>query len=116
MARPVNPYIAGAPRRGAQGFFGRQDTLEWVQRELRNPATNALVLFGQRRIGKTSLLLQLQRTLSTELFLPVYFDLQDQATRLLSHVLYDLADTVAERAGLERPDAASFDDRGQFFR
>ena len=33
---PVNPYIAGAPLRQARGFFGREETLEWVQRELRN--------------------------------------------------------------------------------
>src|SRR5574341_1529285 len=54
MTLPANPYIAGAPLRGEKGFFGRQDTLDWVQQELRNPQTNALVLFGQRRIGKTA--------------------------------------------------------------
>ena len=53
----INPYVAGAPLLGERGFFGRQDTLDWVTRELRNPTTNALVLFGQRRIGKTTLLL-----------------------------------------------------------
>jgi hypothetical protein len=73
MAQPVNPYVAGAPLRGEQGFFGRQDTLDWVARELRNPATNALVLFGQRRIGKTTLLLQLQRTLPADAFLARLF-------------------------------------------
>lgn len=112
----VNPYIAGAPLRKTQGFFGREETLEWVKRELRNPATNALVLFGQRRIGKTSLLLLLQNTLATEDFLPVYFDLQDQATRPLGQVLYDLADTIADRIGVERPVTGNFDDRGVFFR
>jgi hypothetical protein len=115
MSQPINPYVAGAPLRGGRGFFGRQDTLDWVARELHNPATNALVLFGQRRIGKTTLLLQLQRTLPTEAFLPVYFDLQDQATRPLGQVLADLADTVTERADLESPDSDAFDDRGHFF-
>jgi len=114
--QPANPYVAGAPLRGEQGFFGRQDTLEWVARELRNPATNALVLFGQRRIGKTTILLQLERTLPADVFLPVYFDLQDQATRPLGRVLADLADAVAERIGLEPPDPADFDDKGHFFR
>jgi len=114
--QPANPYVAGAPLRSEQGFFGRQDTLEWVARELRNPATNALVLFGQRRIGKTTILLQLERILPADAFLPFYFDLQDQATRPLSRVLADLADTVAERIGLEPPDPADFDDEGLFFR
>jgi len=108
--------MAGAPLRGQRGFFGRQDTLEWVARELRNPATNALVLFGERRIGKTSLLLRLQQTLSADTFLPIYFDLQDQAVRPLGRVLADLADTVTERAGLRPPSPDVFDDQGRYFR
>jgi tetratricopeptide (TPR) repeat protein len=115
MANYTNPYVAGAPLRGERGFYGRQDTLKWVIRELRNPATNALVLFGQRRIGKTTLLLQLQQTLPGDQFLPVYFDLQDQATRSLSSVLADLADTMAEKAGLTPPDPEAFDERGRHF-
>lgn len=115
MVIPTNPYIAGAPLRGQSGFFGRQDVLEWVERELRNPNTNALVLFGQRRIGKTTLLLQLQRTLPDEAFLPVYFDLQDQARRTLGMVLADLADTIAEHAAMPLPDAKNFDDNGRYF-
>jgi tetratricopeptide (TPR) repeat protein len=111
-----NPYIAGAPLRGERGFFGRQDTLDWVGRELRNPATNALVLFGQRRIGKTTLLLQLKRTLPVADFLPVYFDLQDQAPRPLGKVLADLADQLAEQAMMDAPTVEAFDDRGRYFR
>ncbi len=116
MARPVNPYVAGAPLRGQEGFFGRRDILSWVERELRNPTTNALVLTGQRRIGKTSILLQLQRSLPADAFLPVYFDLQDQAARPLAQVLADLADVLAERVGLDPPPPDTFDDQGQFFR
>lgn len=115
MNRRVNPYVAGAPLRGGIGFFGRRDTLEWVSRELHNPATNALVLFGQRRIGKTSLLLQLQRELPSGGFLPVYFDLQDQTRRALGAVLADLADTLAESVGMEGPSRKDFDDQGHFF-
>jgi len=116
MARPVNPYVAGAPLRGEQGVFGRKELLDWVTRELRNPATNALVLMGQRRTGKTTMLLQLERTLPADCFLPVYFDLQDQATCSLGQVLADLADTIAEKAGIEALDPAVFDDRGLSFR
>lgn len=114
--QPVNPYVAGAPLRGGQHFFGRQDVLDWVARELRNPSSNAIVLFGQRRIGKTSLLLQLEHTLPADVFLPIYFDLQDQATRSLGQVLADLADTIAERLDLNSPEPDDFDDRGRFFR
>jgi tetratricopeptide (TPR) repeat protein len=115
MAQPVNPYVAGAPMQGEKGFFGRQDTLDWVVRGLRNPVANSLVLFGQRRIGKTTLLLQLERTLSTHAYLPIYFDLQGQAVRPLGQVLADLADAVSEHIGLEPTDPERFDDRGLFF-
>lgn len=111
-----NPYIAGAPLRAGKAFFGRQDILQWAMQELRNPASNALVLFGQRRIGKTSLLLQLQGGLPREAFLPVYFDLQDQAKRPLNQMLLDLVDTITERAGVELPKPVAPDERGVWFR
>jgi tetratricopeptide (TPR) repeat protein len=116
MARRVNPYVAGTPVRGDGGFFGRRDALDWVVQELNNPGTNALVLFGQRRIGKTTVLLRLERTMPAESFLPVYFDLQDQAERPLAQVLAELADTLAEATGLDSPDPDVFDDQGTFFR
>lgn len=116
MSRARNPYVAGAPLRRKEDFFGRQDILRWAERELYNPATNGLVIFGQRRIGRTSLLLQLQRTLPAGAFLPVYFDLLGQTTCPVGQVLADLADTVAWQAGLEFPDPEAFNNRGRFFR
>jgi DNA-binding winged helix-turn-helix (wHTH) protein len=115
MLHAVNPYVAGAALLGSKGFFGRGDTLQWVQSELSNPSTNSLVLYGQRRIGKTSLLMQIRRTLPSDRFMPVYFDLQDQASRPLAHVLADLADTVAEQAGMATPRLEFFDDSGRYF-
>ncbi len=115
MVEPTNPYIAGNPLRNVQGFFGRQDVLDWVAHELRNPSTNALVLYGQRRIGKTSLLMQLQRTLPMDTFVPVYFDLHDQTTSPLGSVLADLADTVALQMQMASPKSTLFDHRGHYF-
>jgi tetratricopeptide (TPR) repeat protein/8-oxo-dGTP pyrophosphatase MutT (NUDIX family) len=116
MTQPFNPYVAGRPLRKKRGFFGRKDTVKWVSQELLNLSTNALVLFGQRRIGKTTLLLQLERILATDDFLPVYFDLQDQAECPLDQVLVNLADVIAEHVGLELPHLTSIDKRGNFFR
>jgi tetratricopeptide (TPR) repeat protein len=115
MTQPVNPYIAGSPLGNEKGFFGRQDTLKWVSQELHNPATNALVLAGQRRIGKTTILLQLERNLSSDVFLPLYFNLQDKATLPLGCVLADLAGRVARRINWQLPDPDAFDDQGHFF-
>jgi WD40 repeat protein len=115
MTLPVNPYIAGAPLRAERGFFGRQDTLDWVERELRNSQTNALVLFGQRRIGKTTLLLQLARNLAPNEFIAIYFDLQDQASRPLGQTLADVADILCEKANLNLGQLGPFDDQGRYF-
>jgi tetratricopeptide (TPR) repeat protein len=116
MAHPVNPYVAGTPLRQRQGFFGRQDVIQWVIRELKNPSTSALVLHGQRRIGKTSLLLQLQKYLPEAEFFPVYFDLHDLASAPLGQTLADLADLVLEKLGSDPPESLKFDDQGRVFR
>ena len=72
-----NPYIAGNPIKSEPGFYGREDVFREVQRLLNNSNENALVLYGQRRIGKTSILLQLQRRLQEDgAHTPIYFDLQ----------------------------------------
>ena len=113
---PHNPYVAGRTLiPGLPGFFGRQDILVWVKQELHNPATNALVLFGQRRIGKSSLLLHLEHTLPQDAFLPIFFDLQDLATRPLGQVLADLADKISEKVDIESPNSDLFDNQGNFF-
>src|SRR5829696_5375800 len=95
---PRNPYIAGKALGQDRGFFGREDILRLVETKLASPDQNALVLFGQRRIGKTSILLQLQRRLASPLFLPIYFDLMDRARRPLGQVLFDIASTIAAEA------------------
>src|SRR5438477_4796061 len=74
-SKACNPYVAGRPLGQEHGFFGRQEILRTVESELRSPERSTVVIFGPRRIGKTSLLLQLQRTLPSPSFLPVYFDL-----------------------------------------
>lgn len=113
----VNPYIAGNPISGGNGFFGRSDILREVMQVLRHPQHNAIVLYGQRRIGKTSVLYQLEQQLATtQEFTPVYFDLQDKADKPLSQVLAELAQKIAHVVGLAAPDTTLFDAEGEYFR
>lgn len=114
--RARNPYIAGNPLTGREGFFGRKDLLDWVSTELLNTNTNALVLYGQRRVGKTTLLLQLQKYLPRDRFFPVYFDLQDQSQKRLGKVLADLVDAAGSGINLREYDTKDFDDEGKYFR
>lgn len=106
MDRPINPYVAGLPIQGEKGFFGRQDILRTVQKELSNPGTNVLLLFGQRRIGKTTLLKQLHRLLPSDKFLPVFFDLMDRAGRTLGEVLTELAEAILDTLAEKLPNLA----------
>ncbi len=79
--RRFNPYVAGSPVFSEELFFGREPLL---QRILQTIHTNSLLLHGERRIGKTSILHQLRRRLETlddpeYRFFPVYVDLQGTA-------------------------------------
>lgn len=100
----ANPYIAGNPVGGSGAFVGRADVLRSVLRVLKNPNENAIVLFGQRRIGKTSVLQELERRLPQEgPYRPFYFDLQDKAALPLSHVLHELAQRLAQGIEVNTP-------------
>ncbi|MBN2084682.1 MAG: AAA family ATPase [Anaerolineales bacterium] len=69
-----NPYVIGTPlRAGSPLFFGREDVMTFLLDHLTAAHRNNLVLIGQRRTGKSSLLKQLPLRLGTD-FLPVYLD------------------------------------------
>jgi len=91
----LNPYIAGNPVGGGEAFIGRSDVLRSVLRLIKKEHENSIVLFGQRRIGKTSVLQELSENLSSKgPYSPVYFDLQDKAAQPLELVLRQLAEKI----------------------
>ena len=111
-----NPYIAGNPVRGHSNFVGRSDILRDVLGLLRNPNANAIAIYGQRRIGKTSILFQLEQQLAeTGNYLPVYFDLHDKADLSLPEILYRLAGQIGRYVDMNPPDRDKFDADGGFF-
>ena len=78
MRRRFNPYIAGAPVLDLDMFFGREQLVERILQTIHN---NSLLLYGERRIGKTSLQHHIRRRLLAlddpqYAFFPVYIDLQ----------------------------------------
>jgi hypothetical protein len=78
MKRRFNPYIAGAPVLDAKMFFGREQLIERILQTIHN---NSLLLYGERRIGKTSLQHHLRRRLQqlddpNYEFFPIFVDLQ----------------------------------------
>jgi WD40 repeat protein/tetratricopeptide (TPR) repeat protein len=95
MSEMINPYIAGAPVTEKTMFFGRQDVFEWVQRSLTGKFVNhILVIHGQRRIGKTSVLKQIPFHLPPT-YIPVFFDLQGRTHTTIDRFLWRLAKEIA---------------------
>lgn len=76
--RRFNPYVAGAPVLDENLFFGRDQLIDRILQTIHN---NSLLLYGERRIGKTSIQHHLRRRLQeledpSYRFFPVYVDLQ----------------------------------------
>ncbi len=99
-----NPYIAGDPvgdeDTDEDTFVGRTDVLQAVLDVVSNPTANAIVLYGQRRIGKTSVLQRLLVELPTEgVYHPILFDLHNKAQWTLGQVLQELAQAISDKLG-----------------
>jgi len=69
-----NPYIYGDPVRDDLMFFGRAAEMEEILQAITKPAKQDILVVGERRTGKTSLLYQLQRRLARP-FIPVFAEL-----------------------------------------
>ncbi len=102
MPEMVNPYIAGAPVVETRMFFGREDVFEWIQNSLTGRySDHTLVIHGQRRVGKTSVLKQLGNRLPQK-YIPVFFDLQGRTHTTLDHFLWWLAREIVRVLKQER--------------
>jgi len=75
-----NPYIVGNPIRSREMFFGRVDEFRFIARALEDGQKTALiVLFGERRSGKSSILYQILNGELGAAFLPIFVDMQIMA-------------------------------------
>jgi len=77
MPFPPNPYITGVPIRDPNKFFGRKHEFSDINDSLQNNE-QLILLYGQRRIGKSSVIAQipekLSQKLSTNEFVFISFD------------------------------------------
>jgi tetratricopeptide (TPR) repeat protein len=105
--RPENPYKAGNSVGNSPAFVGRDDILKEVERVVRHPDDHAIVLYGQRRIGKTSVLRELEAKLPKDIYCPVFFDLQDRAQPPLDFILRELAHKISDVLHQDEPDLGS---------
>ena len=73
-----SPYVVGTPVYNKAMFFGRGDILRKIRRQLgASTHANVILLEGNRRTGKTSILMQLKSSDLLPDWIPVYFSLQE---------------------------------------
>jgi tetratricopeptide (TPR) repeat protein len=116
MSEISNPYIAGAPVVESSMFFGREDVFKWIERSLAGKYVNhILVIHGQRRVGKTSVLKQIPNFLPKH-YIQVFFDLQGRTSTSLDRFLWWLASEIVRTLKKERdidvprPERKAFED------
>ena len=90
LENPYAPYAEGGPVDDPAMFVGRDDLLSRLESSLvSGSGSKSVVIFGQKRAGKSSLIEHLRRSLvQRDDVLPVCFSLQDIATELSVPALY----------------------------
>lgn len=107
MPRSGNPYSCSSPAL-SDVFKGRDREVQEVIERLRgNSLSNskALLIWGQQRIGKTSLLLHLEKNLLPhEKYLIVYLSLQEVEGQSLGAFLHRIAEKIQTKLEFQRED------------
>jgi hypothetical protein len=109
------PFVTGTPLRSSEMFVGRQDVFRFVREHMVGAyQNNVIVLHGQRRTGKTSILYRLREELADS-HVAVLVDMQGKAARGTADFLYALSDDIAytlEHYGLfvDLPDRAEYEE------
>ena len=94
MTDIINPYIAGNPVTGEEMFFGREDIFNFIRQTLTGKHRDqVIVLYGQRRTGKTSILYQLHRHLDPR-YLCIFIDLHGLLMESESTFLWEMANQI----------------------
>ena len=108
LRRRFNPFVAGAPILDNDLFFGREATIERILQTL---GSNHILIHGERRIGKTSLLHQLADRLRAlqdpeVTFVPVYADVEGVAENEVLRVLREDIVEAFRSAGITTDDGS----------
>jgi hypothetical protein len=97
-----NPYSTGTPTHDHRMFYGRDRDMLFLQDNLTRDARSVIVLYGQRRSGKTTILLQLANTSILGKHIPVLIDMQrisyvPSIDTLLHRITYFIAQAMRKR-------------------
>ena len=96
-----SPYVVGSPVYRKEMFFGRDGIMDQIRRHLGGEHANVILLEGNRRTGKTSILKQLEKEDALPGWVPVYCSFQD----LDSMATPDVFRLLAKQTGWALADA-----------
>lgn len=114
------PYVTGTPLKTDNVFVGRDDVFSFIRENLVGAhQNNVVILHGQRRTGKTSVLYRLARVLE-DTHHGVLIDMQGKPARGAADFLFSIADDIVfslEEAGIELdvPQRSDFEEAPEFF-
>ena len=114
------PYVTGTPLKTDDVFVGREDVFSFIQEMLVGAhQNNMVILHGQRRTGKTSVLYRMREVVA-ETHYSVLIDMQGKPARGEAEFLYSIADDIVfalEDEGIEvdLPERADFEENPEFF-
>ncbi|QLE39169.1 tetratricopeptide repeat protein [Nostoc sp. C052] len=95
-----NPYIIGTPVEMLEKLFGRETIFKYIEDSLQQNA-QFILLNGQRRIGKSSVLKNIPLAVSTDEFFFVHCDLQTHFYASLGEILYAIFSEVFKLLNLD---------------
>lgn len=98
-----NPFIVGNPIRNEDMFFGREDDFRYVRTKLEGAAQGSvIVLCGDRRTGKSSILYQILNGRLGNRFIPVFVDLQEMVVSNDREFFRRVGRLIADEIELDR--------------
>jgi AAA+ ATPase superfamily predicted ATPase len=109
-----NPYITGGPikPRSNDMFFGRGDVFKFIKDNISSAAQkNVLILQGERRTGKTSILYQVKNFLGQE-YISVFLDGQEFGATTMDYFFYKMAKHISiacKKEGIDVKDPSKKD-------
>ena len=114
------PYVTGTPLKTDDVFVGRDDVFAFIKENLLGAhQNNVIILHGQRRTGKTSVLYRLGQVLA-DTHVGVLIDMQGKPARGEVDFLYSIADDIVfaledRDIEVDLPPRSEFEESPEFY-
>ena len=116
LSKPLdNPYVVGNPIQpeNTRVFLGRFDIAKAILAEIRRASQRpSILLYGRRRMGKTSAILNMGTLIQDTTLITVYVSGQSARFHTNRHFCYHLVQEIARRLSEESVDIAALREAG----